>query len=204
MDDAPLPPGPEPNDADLVRACQRGSPAAWRTLVQRYQRLIYTVPRRAGLDEHEAADVFQVAFTALWQQLPRLQQPERVQAWLVTTARRETLRRLRQRQREAPLAAAVGGPTEDETGNPADAEPVDHDALLPAEQLQALQAQQQVQRAMARLDARSRELLSYLYLSDPPLSYEEVAGRMGMALGSVGPTRARCLDKLRQALQALA
>jgi RNA polymerase sigma factor (sigma-70 family) len=76
------------SDTELVERCRAGQQSAWNTLVRRYQRLVFTVPRRAGLSEDQAADVFQVVFSRLFEHLDRLGDPSRVQAWLVTTAKR--------------------------------------------------------------------------------------------------------------------
>lgn len=182
------------SDADLVRACRARDAAAWEALVRRYQRLVYTVPRRAGLNEAEAADVFQSTFAKLVEHLHRLDDPSRVRAWLVTTARRESLHLIDKR---LPLASQALG--ED------DSDP--HDELLarmpdpsplPEELLEDLQVQDQLRRAMAALDERSRRFLELMYLRDPPLGYAELAAQMAMAEGSIGPTRARCLEKLRR------
>lgn len=191
------------SDAQLITRCRDGQEAAWQTLVQRYQRLIYTVPRRAGLDEHDAADVLQACFEALFQHLHTLNQPERLQAWLVTTARRETLKHLHHQRRHPAIAAVTpaADDADDDRADPA-AQQAD-EALLPPEQLEALQSQHRLRRALATLDKRSRELLTYLYLHDPPLDYDEIALRLNMAAGSIGPTRARSLDKLRRALDTL-
>jgi RNA polymerase sigma factor (sigma-70 family) len=203
----PLPistsPGPsatpnEPGDAALVTQCREGNRQAWAVLVQRYQRLVYTVPRRAGLPDADAADVFQFTFARLVEHLPRLDDAARVRAWLVTTARRETLRLLSLQQRVGPMPIAAG--------MDADEDPLAQwpdPAPLPEAQLQSLQDQDRVRRALERLDARSRAFVELLFLQDPPLAYAEIAARLGIAEGSIGPTRARCLDKLRRALQVL-
>ncbi|HSV71309.1 MAG TPA: sigma-70 family RNA polymerase sigma factor [Methylibium sp.] len=181
-------------DAQLVAACRRGEPAAWGALVRRYQRLVYTVPRRAGLDEAAAADVFQAAFAKLFEQLDRLQQPDRVQAWLVTTAKRETLAVLRERGRWAAPPAAAGDAGDDPLDRIADPSP------LPEALLDELQQQHRLRRALERLDERSRMLLTLLFLQDEPPPYSEIAARCGMPEGSIGPTRARALAKLRALL----
>lgn len=196
---SPLPdPAAEPSDAELLARCRAGDRRGWDSLVHRYQRLIYTVPRRAGLGEHEAADVFQATFSRLFEHLDTIAQPDRVQAWLVTTARRETLRRLQQLRRERPFAAApAGGDTEDRE-DPALRIP-DPDPL-PPERLQSLQQQDRLWRALRRLDGRSQAMIELLFLRDPPPAYREIAERLQIAEGSIGPTRARCLEKLRDAL----
>lgn len=191
------------SDAELVGRCRGGEEAAWRVLVARYQRLVFTVPRRAGLSEADAAEVFQATFSALFEQLDRLDQADRLRAWLVTTARRQTLQQLDRLRRHATVPLGARTPTQDGSEDEEMPDVPDADGLGPPERLEELQAQDRVRRALDSLDRRSRELLSYLYLSDPPLAYEEVAERMGMALGSVGPTRNRCMEKLRRALEAL-
>lgn len=190
----------ELGDAALVTQCRDGDRQAWAALVRRYQRLVYTVPRRAGLSDADAADVFQFTFARLVEHLPRLDDAARVRAWLVTTARRETLRLLALQQRVGPIPIAAGMDAD------ADADPFAQwpdPAPLPEAQLQSLQEQHRVRRALERLDARSRAFVELLFLQDPPLAYAEIAARLGIAEGSIGPTRARCLDKLRRALQVL-
>jgi RNA polymerase sigma factor (sigma-70 family) len=193
----PAPSPAEPDDATLVARCRAGDRQAWAALVRRYQRLVYTVPRRAGLSDADAADVFQTSFARLVEHLHRIDDPGRVRAWLVTTARRECLRLLEQRRRVVDLAGPADGDGE------ADDDPLARlpdPAPLPDAQLQALQEQDRVRRALQCLDARSRAFVELLFLHDPPLPYSEIAARLGIAEGSIGPTRARCLDKLRRAL----
>lgn len=187
----------EPSDASLVMRCRAGEQAAWGLVVRRFQRLVYTVPRRAGLSEADAADVFQLCFSRLFQHLKRLDDPSRVRAWLVTTAKRETLRLLEQHRRVAPLPADPG------LGNDSEVDPLDafpDPSPLPEAQLAELQEQDRVRRAVERLDARSRDFVELLFLRDPTPSYTEIAARLGIAEGSIGPTRARCLAKLRSLL----
>lgn len=190
------------SDRQLIEACHAGGEWAWRQLVDRYQRLIYTVARRAGLSEHDAADVLQACFCALFDQLDALQQPDRLQAWLVTIARRETLGLLRAQRQRVSLTPPSLSDSDDASG-PDPLEQLVDQRLPPPDMLEALQTQDRLRRALALLDKRSRELLSALYLSDPPASFEEIAALLGMAPGSVGPTRLRCLEKLRRALETL-
>jgi RNA polymerase sigma factor (sigma-70 family) len=178
------------DDATLIRFCRAGDQEAWELLVRRYQRLIYTVPRRAGLNEELAAEVFQSVCIALFEHLDRIRQPDRLGAWLVTTARRETLRQLRRER-----AVAVSFEEEVEIQQFADAGP------LPDEQFERLERQLAIRQAMSTLDERSRTLLSMLFYESEPPAYAEIAARLGMPEGSVGPTRARCLQKLLRALE---
>ncbi len=183
------------SDEDIVLACRRGDAAAWEALVARYQRLVYSIPIRAGLPADLAADVFQDVFAALVQHLDRIEQPARIGAWLVTTAKRETWRQSRgERTRGRSDWEGDYDPTSELPNN----DP------LPGEELLRLEEQHRVRTAVAALDERCRTLLTMLfYTSDPP-SYADIAAALGISEGSIGPTRARCLQKLRHLLETTA
>lgn len=184
-------------DAALAARCNRGESAAWAVLVRRYQRLVYTIVRRIGLDDHAAADVFQTVFSRLITHLPQLNQADRLQAWIVTTAKREALLQRSRGMRTVSMTA------DDDDGATSPAHDVADESPLPEEQLDALQTQNQVRNALERMDERCRTLLTLLYHdADDAVAYDEVARRLDMPLGSVGPTRARCLGKLRKLLEA--
>lgn len=185
------------DDESLVLACRRGDQAAWEALVRRYQRLIYSIPRYAGLSEDSAAEVFQEVFTQLVKQLDRIEQPARVRAWLVTTARRETLRIIQRIGREGATASSARDELEAET-TPDD--PPD-DAPLPDKLLLKMEAQHLVHQAVLSLDERCRQLLTLLFYHAETPPYAEIAAALGMSEGSIGPTRARCLEKLRRLLE---
>lgn len=179
-------------DATLVAQCAQGNPIAWRVLVERYHRLIYTIPYRMGLDPADADDVFQITFSRLAENIERLQAPERVRAWLVTTARRVALN-LATRTRHH----------EDETALATVADP----APLPPDELHRLEEAQLVRIALARLGDRCRALLEQLYYPDEgeeKRTYDEVAETLGVPIGSIGPTRLRCLKKLLVEFRAVA
>ena len=181
------------DDASLVARCLRNEAPAWAALVQRYQRLVYAVARRVGLDEHGAADVFQTVFTRLVQHLPRIQDPTRLQAWIVTTAKREAILQRQRGQRTVSMTQADDALEEAAEWDLADDSPIAEEALADLQQLNQLRG------ALDRLDVRCRDLLLLLFRDeDDKLSYDEVARRMGSSVGSIGPTRARCLDKLRK------
>lgn len=185
-----------PDDA-LVEQCRAGHQGAWSTLVRRFQRLVYTVPRRARLPEELAADVFQTTFQRLFEHLARLDDASRVRAWLVTTAKRETLRVLAERQR---LVAIDDGRVDDGDEPGCALERLPDPAPLQDEQLAELQELHRVRAAVERLDPRARQFVELLFLQDEPLPYAELAMRLGIPEGSIGPTRTRCLVKLRKLL----
>lgn len=182
------------DDGLLVVACRNGDAAAWETLVNRFQRLVYAVPRNAGLDDDQCADIFQRSFTLLVEHLDRLEHPERVRAWLVTTARRETMRALQRADRLRPLP----GQADDEVESPAvliDSSPLPEDTIV------KLEEQHLVRSAVGKLDERCHRLLTLLFYQPESPAYDIVAREMGVPVGSIGPTRARCLQKLANMLK---
>ncbi len=179
-------------DAALVARCRQGEAAAWSALVQRHQRLVYAIVMRMGLDAHSAADVFQTVFSRLVQHLPRIADPERLQGWIAVTAKREALLQLRRGRRTVSMSRD----SDDDEGNDWD---FADDSPLPGDALDELQQLDRLRHALDRLDERSRTLLLLLFRADDDkIAYDEVARQMGMSIGSIGPTRARCLEKLRK------
>lgn len=168
---------------DLVGRATLGDQDAWDQLVDDLTGLLWAVARSNGLDATDAADVVQTTWLRLAENLHRLRDPERVSAWLVTTARRESLRVLRGSQRDVPIGVAVApmhvAPTDDPE------EPV-----LRAEQDARLWG------AFRSLPTLCRSLLRVL-MADPAPSYAEVSAALDMPVGSIGPRRARCLQRLR-------
>jgi RNA polymerase sigma factor (sigma-70 family) len=183
------------SDESLVLACRRGEAEAWGELVNRFQRLIYTIPRRAGLDEDQAAEVFQRTFVRLMENLDRIKQPDCIHAWLVTTARRETLQLLREQRAESTFSQA------ENLDNGPMSESIPDQDPLPNETLEHLEEQHLIRMAISEMDDRSRELLTLLYYHPNPPSYADIAALLGIPEGSLGPTRARCLQKLRRRLE---
>lgn len=173
------------DDAELVAAAAKGDADAWNALVSRFSGLVWSIARAHRLGQADAADVSQTVWLRLVENLERIRQPERVGAWLATTTRNECLRVIRKAGRQVPtdLEADVDEPPDD-TAPEADA------ALLGNERDGAVRA------AFSRINLRCQALLRML-MADPPPSYEEIGATLGMPLGSIGPTRARCLDHLR-------
>jgi RNA polymerase sigma factor (sigma-70 family) len=148
--------------------------------VARYGRLVYSTPRRLGLDQDSCDEVFQLVFAGLLQQLESLRDRDSLPKWLITVSYRTSLRLLAGRRRIESLEEA--GP---------------HDlGAPPFEDLERLERQQQLHEAMRRLGGRCEELLRALYTGPSEPNYEQVAKRLQMPLGSVGPTRGRCIQKL--------
>ena len=178
-------------DKELLIACRNGDELSWEVLVDRYQRLIYTIPRRAGLDQDQASEVFQDVFLTLLEKIDDINDPDRLHAWLVTAARRKTWRLL------AKERSLKGVDEEDENSLAliVDSNPLPDEALL------RLEEQHRVRTAVAELDDRCQRLLTMLYYETEPPSYAEIAEAFGTSEGSIGPTRARCLKKLLRLLE---
>ena len=181
----------------LVRGAAGGDEIAWRGLVTRFSSLVWAVARAHRLANADAADVYQTTWLRLAEHIGRIEHPDRVGAWLATAARRECLQSLRSAARTAPtddmdgldITPAVGNPTEEAV---LAAETEREDAARAAAMWQAF----------ARLSDRCRELLRILMASPPP-SYAEVAAALALPLGSIGPTRARCLQRLREEMAGI-
>ena len=182
-------------DKELLNACRKGDESSWEALVDRYQRLIYTIPRRAGLNQDQASEVFQEVFVTLLEKIDDINDPDRLHAWLVTAARRKTWRLL---TKERSLKGV--DTKEQEDGEDALTVVVDSNPL-PDEVMLQLEEQHRVRTAVAELDERCQKLLTMLYYETDPPSYAEIAEAFGTSEGSIGPTRARCLKKLLRLLE---
>jgi len=182
-------------DKELLIACRRGEESSWAALIDRYQRLIYAIPRRAGLNEDQAREVFQEVFVTLFKKMHDINEPDRLHAWLVTTARRKTWRLL---SKERSLHARERLEAHEEAGVLA---VLVDDAPLPDEAMIRLEEQHRIRTAVLALDPRCRKLLTMLYYQPEPAPYSEIAAAFGTSEGSIGPTRARCLKKLLRLLE---
>lgn len=175
-------------DEELVAACRRGDEAAWETIVLKYQNMLFSIPRRAGLGKDLASDVLQEVFITLFEKLDSLEQPQFLRAWLTTTTRHKTIHLIQRETRGRPKSIDE---IEDETFFQ-----FPDKAPLPDEILIRLEEENQIETAMAQMDERCRRLISMLYLETEQIAYAEIAGILEIPLGSIGPTRARCLQKL--------
>ena len=185
------PASPFEKDRELVDACLRGDSAAWEKLLSRYERLIFAIPRRAGLDTDEAADVYQDVALALYRGLPRLKDTRGLTNWVLRTTQRITRDR---RLKSARMPRLQAGPDSDSPPEAVDPAP------LKFEELEELGLQHEIRAALARLEPRCQRLLLLLFYTDPQPSYVEIARELGVTAGSIGPTRARCFEKLKRHL----
>lgn len=191
---APRRPTLDPDeDARLVAGCLKGDARAWEALVRRHERLVYAVTRSYRLSDADVGDVFQEVFAALVKGLPSLRDPRSLVRWLSSTAdriaRATALRRRRDQALHTTDEVALGSLSADEP-------PVGAD-------LERLEYQAQVRLAFSALGERCRELLGALYYRDEPATYSQLSRRLGMPMNSVGPNRARCLDRLRSLVESV-
>ncbi|MBN1310001.1 MAG: sigma-70 family RNA polymerase sigma factor [Anaerolineae bacterium] len=178
-------------NTELIEACLKGNNQAWEALLVRYQRLIYSIPLRYGLPEHDANDVFQNVSLLLLENLDRLRDRQRLGAWLIVTTQRECWRMLRQ-QRRVTLFPMSREMEEQIPGK----QHSEEDFLM-------LERQSIVRSAVGHLGTACKQLLKLLFYSEPRLSYAEISRRLGIPEGSIGPTRARCLGKLMKVLEKM-
>ena len=176
-------------DRDLIRACRAGDARAWERLLNKYERLVFSISLNYGLTTDDAADVTQITFTILLQNLDTLPDDIRLSPWLATVARRHTWRLLAQNRREAV------NPDEDLAGNKALGGIVDN--------RERQELAEWLYQGLSLLDERCRQLLLALYFDAEQPSYAQIADRLKMSIGSIGPTRARCLEQMRQSLHSV-
>lgn len=173
-------PDRERSDAELVRGCLAGDERSWSRLVDRYKGLVYSVPRRYHLGPDVCDEVFQNVFTAVLRSLPRLRDTEGFPKWLMVTTHRECWR-LVKASRATPAMSAMPEVAED---------------APPDQALLRWERQHLVNRALEKLGGKCEKLLRAIFLDPARPSYAAIAQRLGMPVGSIGPVRARCLDKL--------
>jgi RNA polymerase sigma factor (sigma-70 family) len=181
------------SDSRLVRECLNGSEEAWSALVSKYKNLIYSIPIKYGLAPDDAADIFQSVCLETLSQLETLREPRALPKWLIQVAAHKSYRLKRLQSRSAPLEdEGEELPLSAATALPPDAEGI----LWEAEREQALRE------AIIALPPRCAQLVQMLFFEQPALPYAEVASRLGIATGSIGFIRGRCLKKLRKQLEA--
>jgi RNA polymerase sigma factor (sigma-70 family) len=176
----------------LVDACLAGDSLAWGALVDKYKNLTYAVVVRYGVPEPDAADLFQSVWLDAYNDLANLRNKEAFKSWLITLTRRKCYH-WRQRQRQQALHER----------NEMEDEDLEAQASFEPTILAELERDQLVREAVLRLPARCAEMIDMLFFQQPPLPYQEVADRLGLAVGSIGFIRGRCLKKLQQALESL-
>jgi RNA polymerase sigma factor (sigma-70 family) len=176
------------SDARLVRACLDGNEQAWAALIAKYKNLVYSIPLRYGAPPQDAADIFQAVCLELFSELPQLRRAEALRSWLIkVTAHQSYHWKRKQRQRAEDVISDT-----DEEELPAEMPP---DVIVEIERAQMLRE------AVAALPPRCQEIIRLLFYEAEPLSYRDLAARLGLATGSIGFIRGRCLQRLERALR---
>lgn len=169
----------------LLARCVESDQAAWTALVREFSGLVFAVARRSGLREDGCEEVAQAVFLELSRNVAGLREPKALVAWLITSARRESWRVARR-------AAKAGLTGQD----------VDRVAAFPDEpKFEQLERHHRIRVAFENLGERCRELLARLYLRTPPVSYDLISSELGMPIGSIGPTRLRCLARMAELIE---
>ena len=178
------------SDDRLVRDCLNGREAAWAALLEKYKKLIYSIPVKYGLSADAATDVFQETCLVLLSELPRLRDPRALPKWLIQVTSHQCLQLKRQYQRSDAIDVAAGHP-----GEVADTRPGSDQIVLEVEREQALRD------ALSSLSPRCLRLVQMLFFESPTRPYREIARTLNLACGSIGFIRGRCLKRLRAKLQ---
>ena len=174
-------------DDRLVRACLNGDERAWSALIQKYKNLIFSIPVKYGAGPEDAADIFQSVCMELFTELPRLRDPGAFRSWLITITAHQAFhwkRKTRRRGEEALSSkeeALVSAPS--------------------ADLIEQVEQEQVLREAVTRLSARCQRLIRLLFYTQPQMSYRDVAKTLGVATGSIGFIRGRCLTRLLKALE---
>jgi|GEM_PF-222461 len=195
------PPAPDSSDQfePLLPACRTGDPDAWQRMVERFERLVYAIPLRMGLSHSDADDVFQATFIALAQSLDAIRDEKRLGGWLATVARHHSWRVLRRSKMERPFTDFE---TPDSELDRAAMHETAHILGTPgAASVETYELALWLDGGLQQLSERCRELLQALYLDPRQPSYTEIVADLHIPLGSIGPTRARCLEQLKGVLQ---
>jgi len=165
------------SDRDLIESCLRGEQTGWTQLLTKYERLIYSMARVLCPDQEDCSDVFQNVCVALYQNLDRLRSAQTIPAWLMTVTRRQAYKIIRVKKHYAEI---------------------EEKELVAETNVDLIAKEFEIELALGRLDERCQRLIRLLYFDSKEPSYAEIADKLGMVVASIGPTRARCLEKLKK------
>jgi RNA polymerase sigma factor (sigma-70 family) len=175
------------DDPELVALCLKGDATAWETLVTRHRRLVFSIPNRFGFTGADAADVFQAVCVKLLEHLHEVKDDRKISGWLMKITVRMCIHLRGQKTRESG--------TEDEVEEPLD-------PAVNTEELQIeIEKQQSIREGVGELPDRCKSLIEMLYFDSRQFSYDEISQKLGIPIPSVGPNRARCLEKLKAILR---
>lgn len=178
----------QPEPGSEFDRCVQGDGRAWAELVDRYAGLVYAVARRQGLREDQCDDAAQRVFSALFKRIHAVEKPDSLGSWLAVTAKREAWRILRLERRELAGSEAVADEPSRDDGATVDAE------------LLRLERVHEIRQAIGQLGSRCRELIEALFMTPGTPDYAQISRRTSIPIGSIGPTRQRCLARLAELL----
>jgi RNA polymerase sigma factor (sigma-70 family) len=176
------------SDDRLIRACLSGNEQAWSALIAKYKNLVYSIPMKYGASPEDAADIFQSVCLELFSELPRLRKTGSFRSWLITVTAHQSFHWKRKVRRRA----------EDEL-TPLGEETLGMDPS--PDLIEQVEREQMLREAVAQLPVRCQEMIRLLFYQQPQMSYRDVAQRLGLATGSIGFIRGRCLKRLQRALE---
>jgi RNA polymerase sigma factor (sigma-70 family) len=174
-------------DPRLVRECLNGNEEAWSALIDKYKNLIFSIPIKYGFSADDATDVFQSVCLELLSQLPKLRNPQALPKWIMQVTAHKCFRGKRQQQRTEVVDP---NDTKFEQSTPSRAESI----------LREAEDEQSLRQAVTALPPRCQQLIHMLFFEEPARPYQEVARTLGIAAGSIGFIRQRCLERLRKGL----
>ena len=177
------------SDDRLVQACLDGDEHAWAALIGKYKNLIYSIPRKYGASPENAADIFQSVCLELYAELPKLRQTAALRGWLITVAAHQSFHWKQKVRRRA-----------EQTLDDFEHDDVGVEQAISADLIEQVEREQMVREAVAELPERCREMIRLLFFVDPPVAYRDLASKLGLATGSIGFIRGRCLARLQRTL----
>jgi RNA polymerase sigma factor (sigma-70 family) len=181
---------PDRSDRQLVEACLKGDAGSWETLLERYKRLIYSVPVRFGFDHDDRHEIFQNVCLEILKNMPSIRDAGKLRSWILTIAIRESNDLLRRKYVERDKIGAV-------LEKPRTERTVDTLNIYLAAEKEAI-----LREAVAEMPSRCRALIEMLFFSEPPVDYGKAAEAVGLSKDSIGSIRLRCLDQLKRILES--
>jgi RNA polymerase sigma factor (sigma-70 family) len=178
------------DDSRIVKDCLSGSEEAWTALIEKYKRLIFSIPVKYGLDREQAADIFQSVCLELFCELRNVRSVESLRSWLISVTAHKCLHSKKQRSNQIDLEDL------DESN-------IKAGTISAAVLLEQVEAEQKLREVVAESSPRCRELIRMLFYEEPALPYAEIAQKLGLSTGSIGFIRGRCLEKLEKSLTVI-